>query len=240
MKKTVVLDCDGALFDFIGGYVAWLHTKGHGHVTADRIKSYLFLTDFGFSTQESISLFRQFTKEGGFRHLKPYPDATELFRVLKECGFSVIIATNAPTAGEADRIASLAEHGFEYDRIVFGPDKHKVVLEHDAALILDDHADTVLRCLGETRAYVASPKMVYNRNPNYAAQLDDERHLCLGPHPGALTRLADFLADLSYRMNTDPRAYAQAFRMTKEQLTGGSAYSSGIAMQAEFDRRGKR
>ena len=151
MNKTVVLDCDGALLDFVTPYIKFIHSLGYTHVSND-IKSFYFLKDYGFAPEQSKNIFKQFVAQGGFRNLKSYPGTIDLFAYLKEAGYKVVLATNVPRMGHQDRINNLKDLGLEYDEIVFGPNKHKVVLDHKASLILEDHPEAIVACHEHTEA----------------------------------------------------------------------------------------
>lgn len=193
MKKTIVLDVDGVMVDFLTGYIAYIHSLGHTHVWPDKIKSFLFLHgDFGFTPKDSYDIFRSFTKSGGFRNLAAYPGVDALLKALKEEDFKVILATNVPTAGQDDRIHNLRELGIEYDDIVFGPDKFDVARVFDAGIIVDDHPDTLLHCLAqESGIVIARPLWVYNEH------VEHPKLECLGPHPGAMEMLTKFIRGYS-------------------------------------------
>jgi phosphoglycolate phosphatase-like HAD superfamily hydrolase len=201
--KTVVFDVDGCLLNFFDPYVAFIHRLGFTHVKPEQVKSYLFLSDFGFTPEESLAIFKQFTKEGGFRNLEPYPGAKELLVRLRAHNHKVVLATAAPSRARDDRLENLADLHLPFDHIEFTHDKHEVVKKHDAVLVLDDHPNTLSTCLEQTRAIVARPLWSYNEH------IEHPGILCLGPHPGALMRLADYLVDSSVGDHSGLRGASQ-------------------------------
>ncbi len=188
-ERTIVLDADGILVNFMDAYIAHIHSLGHTHVWADKVRSFLFLSeDFGFTPWDSYEIFKSFTKSGGFRNLEPYPGVRELFAFLNAHQFKIIIATNVPTAGQQDRIDHFRELGLQYDHIEFGPDKWYQARKHRAAVIVDDHPNTLLTCLKETGdTVVARAKWVYNEH------VEHPNLLCLGPPAEAMTTLKRYL-----------------------------------------------
>lgn len=187
MSKTIILDIDGTLTDFMTPYVEFLHKLGHTQVDLAKIKSFYFLADFGFGPEESKDLFYAFVAQGGFRNLKFYPGAITLLAYLKQEGYQIVLATNVPSEGQQDRLDLLKELGVKYDAIHFTPDKHKIVNQYGAHLILEDHPDAIEKCLKETNAKVAAPRFPYN------SHLRHENLIDLGEHPDALTRLVGHL-----------------------------------------------
>lgn len=191
--KTVVFDVDGCLLNFFDAYIDFIHRLGFTHVKPELVRSYLFLADFGFTPEEGLAIFKQFTKEGGFRDLKPYPGARELLTRIREHGYRVVLATAAPNKARNDRVQNLFDHKLPFDHIEFTHDKHEVVNKHDACLVFDDHPNVLSACLDQTRAIVARPLWSYNKHLNRS----NSAIMCFGSHPGALMRLADYLVDLS-------------------------------------------
>lgn len=185
--KTVVFDVDGALLDFSGAYIRFVHSRGHKHVNHNGIKNYLFLQDFGIGKEESLQLFKDFTDERHFGRLWPYVGVHDLIATLRNAGIKIIFATDVPTRAQEDRIMNLVDYSIKYDEIVFGPDKPAVVNKFNADLVLEDAPHHITDCLEKTEAQVAMVEWAYNKH------IEHPRLINLGNPDVALPRLLSHL-----------------------------------------------
>jgi phosphoglycolate phosphatase-like HAD superfamily hydrolase len=186
MKKTVVLDCDSALLNFVEPYAKFMRDQGYKQVYQKSIKSYHFAADFGIDAVESKRLFNEFTDYGGFRHMTPYPGVHDLFDWFHHRNIEIVLATDVPTRAQNDRILNLQYHKLSYGDIIFGPHKAKVTNAVNACLVLDDHINHINDCLENTSVDVYCPTWPYN-------QVSHPRLTHLGPPQSAILKFVELL-----------------------------------------------
>lgn len=163
-NRTIVLDCDGVIFDFTTSMCEYARKHGYLNVTPDKVQNYYFMNqDFGMSQDEAVKLFYKWVEDGNFATQNMLPQAQELFKFLKELDFNIVLATHVPPQGQEDRLSCLKKHGLLYDAIQFTKDKRKAVLELEADIIVEDYHKHLEDCLINTNATVAWVEYPWNK-----------------------------------------------------------------------------
>jgi hypothetical protein len=80
-EKTILVDCDGVLLDWVYSFSQWMNRHGYTKVCDD---SYDISMRYGIEKTESRKLIRMFNESATIRKLPPHLDAIKYVRKLHE------------------------------------------------------------------------------------------------------------------------------------------------------------
>jgi FMN phosphatase YigB (HAD superfamily) len=80
-EKTILVDCDGVLLDWVYSFSQWMNRHGYTKVCDD---SYDISMRYGIEKTESKKLVRMFNESATIRKLPPHLDAIKYVRKLHE------------------------------------------------------------------------------------------------------------------------------------------------------------
>lgn len=142
--KTILLDVDGVLCDFVSGYLTLVYEETgrqfeHHHVTQFDLKRAL-----GLSDTESASVAQRVQQPGFCAGLAPLPGAVDGVRLLQEVADVYIVTSpwNSNPTWTHEREKWLAAHfGIHHSHVLHGSAKHLVVGD----VFIDDRAETIVK-----------------------------------------------------------------------------------------------
>lgn len=120
-ERVLVVDIDGCLADFDGGFARWL-SKAHPRLDAK-------------ANGPSLEAAKQdFYASGGFLLLEPLDGAAQSMTAAKKLGLKIAIITARQKRRhrnvETDTIGWLKRHEMSYDLLIFDRDKAEAICEH--------------------------------------------------------------------------------------------------------------
>lgn len=142
--RTVGLDSDGVLYDFVEALRQWIH-----HLTGRPLSELgpatcwdFYKYDWGYTTPEFLDLFASGVRAGAvFGDGAPYPGTAQALRRLSEAGNRLVVVTNRviadvdPEWSEQLTRSWIARWGLPVDDVVLSADKTVT----DASVFLEDH-----------------------------------------------------------------------------------------------------
>ncbi len=138
----VVLDKDGVMANFLGGFAAYLRAKGHHH-------DYPTPTEYNFAHQWDLTpeqfqyQMLEFAADRGYRDLDPIGDLTVLYGLV---GHRVTVATKRFSRPQhrgivaGDSLNWLWDHNVSFDNFALVQDKDVV----DGDIFVDDAPSNIL------------------------------------------------------------------------------------------------
>lgn len=174
---VIITDIDGTIGDWRKAFIQWLNKNSNrpqDAVPIDAGKSMAIEMDLGIPYPEYLMYKERFETEGGYRLLKPYPDAKKFLDEKSYNGTEVIAYTARP-AGQYGRIWSdtwdwILKHQLSIKELCIGSEErisracilmdlgHKVVmLEDDPSLALRA-ASTGVKVILRHQSYNVSVK----------------------------------------------------------------------------------
>ncbi len=220
--KVVLFDMDNTLFDLVGAQIASCHavTRFLGNNDGDALFDYFLRPARGFESHENIHDFmddRSLSRDGMFReacriyeseklrHITPYPGVMETLEVLKECGYTMGIVTDAHSRDATRRLEKIGLLPFfcgmvTYDMVGVkkpAPDPFLVALDmmkaqtHEVLLVGDSPRRDIEPCrlLGIRSVYARYG----DRFSDYRSEFEADFTI------DAMDELPDILAGLSVR-----------------------------------------
>lgn len=143
MKPRVLLDCDGILSDFVGGYLRLLHEHTGIIATHEQVTAFDIGASLGLTPEQSSRMKRAVGDAHAFaRTLEVYPGARQGVIELQRVADVYIVTSpwNSNPTWTHDREWWLREHfGIPHARVVHTSAKHLV----RGDVLVDDKVSTV-------------------------------------------------------------------------------------------------
>ena len=141
MKQSVIyLDMDGVICDFVGGLI-------RAHNRDDLLERYkkkeypiTWNMEGELGSEEELWVPCDYMGSNFWRELEPYPSYERVIEILDESGIDWYICSHARNDHEsyAGKIEWIHDYlGIDFENIILT--KHKHLLAHDKALLIDDN-----------------------------------------------------------------------------------------------------
>lgn len=152
-KPTVILDVDGCLADFVGGFLGWLRGRQYNlELTRQDITDIHLDIGNGWDSQEYRRAKRDFEKDGGYRHLNPLQLALP-FTYYFPHHWNLIVWTARPVNRYkriwGDTLEWLHEHRIYPNALNFGSDERvfeaKALADSGVPVIAVEDNPTLIR-----------------------------------------------------------------------------------------------
>lgn len=134
----ILLDCDGVLADFVGGFLKTLRDIDGVPRTHEDVTQYAIEEALGLTPETTASVHAQISQRGWCLGLQPIIGALEGVKALREAGHDLVVVTAPWPKHETwhwERLRWLEELGFEEKSVVFT--KRKELVTGD--LLLEDN-----------------------------------------------------------------------------------------------------
>lgn len=140
--KTLGVDMDGVIADWVGGILFHLEQLGHKPPQREELTSYQFQNDLPDGQKQAMSQIAN--TQGFFADLDPIPWAMELLRTLDAMGLHIVFVTSPYLSNPhcyPEKVAWITKHlGYKFrDRVVLTLDKTLV----DVDVLVDDKPDII-------------------------------------------------------------------------------------------------
>lgn len=155
--KTILLDCDGVICDFVGGINDYFRKNEIPTFEPHAIKSYDMCDYF---TEEQKLAFERAKQNLSARDLSWYAGAKDFVRSLQAIGHVVIVtAAWDPVTWCHDRNGWLADVIHKND-VLYVPAQHKHLIRGDA--LIEDNAKTLIQWAGDVKILISRPWNEYS------------------------------------------------------------------------------
>lgn len=142
-RKTILLDVDGVLADFVAGFLALLESELGIKATREQVAHFDIGASLGLSREHSSQVKRALGSRVGFaRELDIYPGAVEGVRLLEPIADVYIVTSpwNSNPTWMHDREHWLEKHfGIPHSRVIHTSAKYRV----SGDVLVDDKTDTL-------------------------------------------------------------------------------------------------
>jgi 5'(3')-deoxyribonucleotidase len=143
MTRTVLLDCDGVLSDFLGAFITVATATVGRPFAAEQITEFDICKALGLVPDEAGRVYRNIQREGFAAGLDVIPGAIEGVRSLQEVADVYIVTSpwNSNRTWTYEREAWLKTHfGIPHKNVIHGSAKHLV----RGDVLIDDKGSTVI------------------------------------------------------------------------------------------------
>jgi 5'(3')-deoxyribonucleotidase len=144
VKSRVLLDCDGVLSDFVGGFLSVVNRICSSAFTPEHITEFDICKSLGVTPEQAAEAFRAVSETRGFAlGLQPLPGAIEGVRQLREIADVYIVTSpwNSNPTWTHEREAWLKEHfDIPHSHVIHTSAKHLVVGD----VLVDDKTSTLV------------------------------------------------------------------------------------------------
>lgn len=109
MNRTICIDLDEVMFDFMGSFVPYIKEKTKGTLKPsvfnnwrDNWDSWNFYESFGLSREDFLRLYNEFIEDKGFATMKFLSHARRAINILHDIGCRIVFVTVRPPSAIKD------------------------------------------------------------------------------------------------------------------------------------------